>query len=314
MVKFYTYSYIATMYNAAVFPGLAIAYKADMFTAVGYKTVDYDTDPLCPPTWKTGNVGQFLALQHSQHPQYGFVVGNTHLYWRPTAVYERVRQSMIYLRRLLQLKNEVQSKISDTQWIPFAIGDFNTTPDDPGYAILNSKGISDRDIEGLELSRKLPGSYMTITSQQQQQQPQQENDSASKESNNVDNPAPPEAQEGGDDEEITGEAAAMTMPTSDLLQQLEQERAGWQSVYRCYHQIDPGEGDPEFGEPKFSNYTVAFKGTLDYILLRPGLDPIMAIELLRMPPQSTMEPSLPNRNFGSDHVCLATRIQFGGNK
>lgn len=89
---------------------------------VGYNTIDYDTDTTCPPTWITGNIAQFMSLRHVQHPQFGVVIGNTHMYWRPAAVYERLRQSVIYIKTLCDFKKKMEKQCPDTQWVPMPIG------------------------------------------------------------------------------------------------------------------------------------------------------------------------------------------------
>lgn len=96
-----------------------IGYNATLFEMVNYTTVDYDSDKLCPPTWITGNIAQIMALKHLEHPGFGIVLGNTHMYWRPNATYERLRQTAIYTERLMEFKNTLDSS---TEWVPIVIG------------------------------------------------------------------------------------------------------------------------------------------------------------------------------------------------
>ena len=102
-----------------------------------------------------------------------------------------------------------------------------------------------------------------------------------------------------------------TMPSAELVSILHKESSAlWHSVYSCHAQIDPETSDPTYGEPKYTNYTHAFKGTLDYLMLRQGEDSVTALEILALPPMETVQPSLPNRNFGSDHMCLMAKFEY----
>jgi hypothetical protein len=87
--------------------GLLTAWKRASFTCIGrhfalidtlgYKSIFYDSHPLCSPTRitpVTNNIAQLVSLD------FGFqtlVIGNTHLYWRPEATYEKLRQLYILL-------------------------------------------------------------------------------------------------------------------------------------------------------------------------------------------------------------------------
>lgn len=99
--------------------GCAISYKKDKFNQVKYQTIDYNTDTLCSPSIITNNIGQILALEYKKNPSVGFVVGNTHLYWRPSCNYERLRQTAIYVKHFLDLKSELSSHV---QWMPLLLG------------------------------------------------------------------------------------------------------------------------------------------------------------------------------------------------
>ncbi|CDH51607.1 ngl2p [Lichtheimia corymbifera JMRC:FSU:9682] len=262
--------------------GCLIGYNATLFEMVNYTTVDYDSDKLCPPTWITGNIAQIMALKHLEHPGLGIVLGNTHMYWRPNATYERLRQTAIYTERLMEFKNTLDSS---TEWVPIVIGDFNTGPTDPGHAAVTSTELPQKEEKELEESRLNPGSFM-----------EQE-----EESSNV------AGQEQGEEAPIEPNK---TMPTCDLVQVLKKYTPRWHSVYSCYGELDSAMSYSASGEPKFTNYTVAYKGTLDYILIRDQEDTVSATEILMLPPEESVMPSLPNRNFGSDHMCLVAKFDF----
>ncbi|KAG1469217.1 hypothetical protein G6F56_003383 [Rhizopus delemar] len=252
--------------------GCVIAYKKDLFGKVEYKSIDYNTDELCGPSIMTGNVAQVLALEYKKDPNVGFVVGNTHLYWRPSCNYERFRQTAIYIKHLMDLK----SKLSNTiRWIPLILGDFNTTPDDAVYGILANNKLTDVQLQDLKESLA-----NTIESK--------------------------EKMDNEEEAEILGEIDVDAIkPAQDLVLLFQQIQNPLKSVYSLIGQIQDECG--LFGEPKFTNYTKAFKGPLDYMFVEKEM---VIKRLLLLPNEETVRPSLPNRNFGSDHLCLVADLLF----
>lgn len=60
-------------------------------------------------------------------------------------------------------------------------------------------------------------------------------------------------------------------------------------------------------EPRATSYTV-WRGTLDYLWT---LDNRIQLEgILNLPEEELLKPGLPNRNFGSDHMCLIARFSI----
>lgn len=259
--------------------GCGIAYKSQKFTAVKYSTVDYNTDTTCAPSFMTGNVAQILALQSIAQPNVGFVVGNTHLYWRPTSNYERFRQTVIYSKRFIELKSELSTAI---KWIPLLLGDFNTTPDDPAYGILITGELTKEHIEDLNESRSFTTSDST------------------------------EGDNGVEPEEDQGVGEAISIDSLDTVDQLVQKyrKSQWTSIYSNYGKINQDVNEQGlFGEPKFTNYCSQFKGMLDYMFIDSTV--ALSIKRILMPPKEEfLKPSLPNRNFGSDHLCLIADIEY----
>jgi CCR4-NOT transcription complex subunit 6 len=70
--------------------------------------------------------------------------------------------------------------------------------------------------------------------------------------------------------------------------------------------------DPATGEPRFTNITRDFKGTLDYILYsKDSLVPSAALELPdETEVRSKSQPGLPNDQWSSDHVALMVEFQY----
>lgn len=257
--------------------GLLIGFKSHLFERIAYKAVDYDTDTLCPATWVTGNIAQIMALRHKTE-RLGLVVGNTHMYWRPEAVYERLRQTAVYCRRLSDLKEEMQKKENTSlSWQSLLIGDFNTAPDDPNYAALTETVLPPAKYDALETSRLSPGAYVSAAS-------------------------------ATNDEDGTPLADQPTVPVTDLMGHVHAAVPFWTSVYGCYGQIHPAVAHAS-GEPKFTNYTAAFKGTLDYLFYNAS-DGLVPQAVLEIPNEELVQPTLPNRMFGSDHVCLMAQFAF----
>ena len=71
--------------------------------------------------------------------------------------------------------------------------------------------------------------------------------------------------------------------------------------------------DGTTGEPRFTNITKDFKGTLDYILYsKDSLVPSAALELVDETEvvRSKAQPGLPNDQWSSDHVALMVEFQY----
>lgn len=260
--------------------GCGIAYKHEKFREVKYTTVDYNTDDTCAPSFMTGNIAQIIGLEFNDNPKVGFVVGNTHLYWRPSANYERFRQITIYEKRFLEFKTSLGE---DKRWISLLQGDFNSEPIDPGYSILTKKHLEEAEIEDLDGSRSLIG-----------QKDDKEGTTAA------------EDEEGGDIVISIEDLATV----QQLLDQHENTRP-WKSIYSHFGDINTDESEiGNYGEPRFTNYASQFQGTLDYLFVEKDQKSISIKSILMLPKEEYLKPSLPNRNFGSDHLCLVANIEF----
>ncbi|KAI8978627.1 Endonuclease/exonuclease/phosphatase [Pilobolus umbonatus] len=264
--------------------GCAVAVKSDTFDIIACETVDYNTDPLCSPSIMTGNVAQLVALKYKNSKQ-GFIIGNTHLYWKPSSNYERFRQTLIYTRRLLEFKQKMVTIEKDIQWDALLLGDYNTTPDDPVYGILVDGSLSKSQIQDLNESRSF-----TVAHQEEEEE-EEEDDKDNKEA------------------DAKPLISLNKLDTVDVMMSKFKDHVVWDSIYRNIGKMTKDEDKVGmFGEPKFSNYTKAFKGLLDYMFIMKGSK--LRIKTLLMPPdEEDMKPTLPNRNFGSDHICLVTDIE-----
>lgn len=253
--------------------GCCVAFKKAKFTLIDYETIDYITDTTCPPSYKSGNIAQLLALQLNANPNVCFAVGNTHLYWKPSANYERFRQGIIFSNRLVEFKSRLS--VNNSKWVMLLLGDFNTTPDEAAYPLLTDNELKQYHIDDLNESLSITRSKQKL-----------------------------ESSEEDDDAVSTDDLISIEELTKKYIQ------FRWQSVYSNFGKIIKNRDEQDFcGEPKFTNYTVAFKGTLDYMFLEQNAG--VVIKSLLMPPsEEYLKPSLPNKNFGSDHLCLVADLEF----
>lgn len=248
--------------------GCGIAYRRNKFNFVDFDTIDYDADTSCPPSRLTGNVGQLLALEFVDNPKLCIIVGNTHLYWRPSANYERLRQAIIFSNRMLDFKAKLSG---EKEWTPLLFGDFNTSPHEPVYPLLTKNSLDEAQIGALDKSLSLR--FLE------------------------------------DDDDIKSSIPDATpYSATDLLKKY--KTCQWHSIYSDYQQVNPCKDEEgACGEPKFTNYTVAHKGPLDYMFIEKDSQ-ISVKRMLTMPKEDLVKPSLPNQNFGSDHLCLAVDIEL----
>ncbi|KAI9284778.1 Endonuclease/exonuclease/phosphatase [Umbelopsis sp. AD052] len=260
--------------------GCLIAFKHSLFTKVKYDTVDYDTYPLCPPTQKTGNIAQLIALKAVDHDE-GILVGNTHLYWRPQSFYERLRQGCLYVKSASESLLSVKNHHSEIRWSYVLAGDLNTTPTDPTYPSLTGNPLNPIQEAWLEWSRR------EITEGEEMIE------------GDPDITAPPPKPSNIDDTKLA---------TVDELRKIVASHSDLQSVYNRYGEID-AEDIQQYGEPKFTHYGTYFKGTLDYIFL-PANGNLECRGLSPLPKEAEMEPGLPNAVFGSDHVPLCCQLHL----
>lgn len=159
--------------------------------------------------------------------------------------------------------------------------DFNSEPIDAGYSILTKKKLNQAEIDDLNESRLYK---------------------------NKDD----EAQAGAeDDEEGVAVVKVDGLATVNQLLETHQNTHAWTSIYSNFGKINKDQSQlGSFGEPKFTNYTSQFQGTLDYMFIDKDDRSIAIKRILMIPEERHLKPSLPNKNFGSDHLCLVADIQF----
>ncbi|CEQ38789.1 SPOSA6832_00265, partial [Sporobolomyces salmonicolor] len=98
----------------------------------------------------TRNVCLFVALKFKDR-EGGVIVGTTHLFWHPMHVYERVRQTGIFVREAKKFREEGGGG-AWRDWPVFLAGDFNTQPEELTYRLLLGAPLPFHLISDLERS------------------------------------------------------------------------------------------------------------------------------------------------------------------
>ncbi|ORY26923.1 hypothetical protein LY90DRAFT_705995 [Neocallimastix californiae] len=197
----YDYKYIKKQIKEKVYQhGICILWKKEKFSEIQYNGFLFDESPLVTPTEITpitGNTGQVLALkfnvneedikkkfsnieneklrnlkieQYKLENEMGIIISNHHLYWKPNAKYEKLRQIYVLLNNIYSLKNKIEieksinynsvceeiNKIESAverkhlnKW-PVLMCDFNTTPDQALYKLITEHKLTESECQDLE--------------------------------------------------------------------------------------------------------------------------------------------------------------------
>ncbi|KXS19161.1 hypothetical protein M427DRAFT_67300 [Gonapodya prolifera JEL478] len=145
--------------------GVVVAWRKERFRLLQHRAIPLDNHPLASPTPltpRTGNVAQiaFLALSlppsstsSSQPNEVGLIVTNSHLFWRPQAIYERLRQGWVLCEEARKARLEAVRnwpELGRGGWPVLMCGDFNTLPTDSLYAVLTGRPITPELISRLQ--------------------------------------------------------------------------------------------------------------------------------------------------------------------
>ncbi|KAJ3404774.1 hypothetical protein HDV05_006920 [Chytridiales sp. JEL 0842] len=255
--------------------GVAIIWKRDMFSKVAVKEAQYDNHHLTHPTSIlpiSGNVFQIVALSLNSQPDVGIIVSNTHLYWRPTARYEKLRQIYVLREETRQFREELARKVDGKSKLAlFICGDFNMLPSEKLYTLLTSR---EENIDESWFTKYEP-------------------------------PEPTPATQTSDDSTTVITETETSPPTKDILAHLSSHPT-LVSAYSTYQSLATSGSFTWTGEPGYTTYT-EFKGTLDYIFTEKdnssGVTP-RPLKVLKIPEAEVLEPGLPNWEYPSDHVPI----------
>jgi mRNA deadenylase 3'-5' endonuclease subunit Ccr4 len=338
----YDYKYIKKQIKEKVYQhGICILWKKEKFSEIQYNGFLFDESPLVTPTEITpitGNTGQVLALkfnvneedikkkfsnieneklrnlkieQYKLENEMGIIISNHHLYWKPNAKYEKLRQIYVLLNNIYSLKNKIEieksinynsvceeiNKIESAverkhlnKWPVLMCGDFNTTPDQALYKLITEHKLTESECQDLE--------------------PIIENDV-----------------------KVTSDL----LSTTYLIEKIKEFPIG-KSSYGSYRDNDPNHTiNPNWnnkieyfkGEPTYTTYCT-WKGTLDYVFLMDdnkfkyndknisenfkdiSFQPtyLTVRKNLNIPNSNLLEPGLPNLSYPSDHIGLMNEIDI----
>jgi RNA exonuclease NGL2 len=117
-----------------------------------------------------------------------------------------------------------------------------------------------------------------------------------------------------EEDDIGSEAPSISIDDLDTVDQLLEHHKNtprlWTSIYSNFGKINMDESEiGHYGEPRFTDYASQFQGTLDYMFYEKDAK-ISIKRILMLPKEEFLKPSLPNKNFGSDHLCLVADIEF----
>ncbi|KAJ2380198.1 RNA exonuclease ngl2 [Coemansia sp. RSA 2611] len=317
-------------YSKSKSHGVAVLWKRSKFHIVDEISVHMDVSmDVCDETLQTDNVGHVTALRFgsadsmdcadpyadSVDPEYridsgvpasgvqagteGIVVSNTHLFWRPDACYERLQQQIA----MLAAQREMQEKYPG--FLLISCGDFNTTPDDAGYALLTKARpvtlnewqldnlLPTTMIEEEEPSSDTPISYAEMTTAGTSSE---SDDTTSKRLRLEEEERQAEIDFARDQERV-----------QRLVKLIQADNDPLRSCYGTYADLDESYRTEQWvGEPIYTNYA-KWNGTLDYIFYRPGQG-LDVRDVMSLPAEERMKPGLPNEVFASDHVALLARF------
>ncbi|KAJ3226310.1 RNA exonuclease ngl2 [Clydaea vesicula] len=258
--------------------GLLTIWKKEKVKLIDYQFIDFDNHELVFPTKitpYTKNIATICIFEFLNDLNKGFAVTNNHLYWRYQAVYEKLRQIYVLLTEVKKSRDRYNFQF-------FCCGDFNFEPMDIPYYILTRKELSSELRNTAEIV-KHPGS-------------DRENPIVSDENGNGDI----------DYKEIPPEELIDKLYTLPKLKSCYYNYANLLSKER--YNCNPQWKENEVlwtGEPAYTNYG-PWKGTLDYIfmLVEEGPSKVILDSVLYIPTAEELKKSLPNEEFGSDHISL----------
>ncbi|TPX60780.1 hypothetical protein SpCBS45565_g07421 [Spizellomyces sp. 'palustris'] len=325
----YDYEYLKKNPEKEFGHGLCILWKKEMFAKHKCQSIFFDDSPLTHPTPVTPvthNIGQLLALKFllpSLSPAHGGVPGvvitNSHLYWRPRAQYEKLRQAYVMLEEVVRFKRNIEeeeqpypserSTPADSlrSWPVFLCGDWNTSPEDGLYRCLTKQPLTADQRAKLDPTNN-------------------SEDSADAGDESILPPVPEAA--------TNAKPVENPVPTPVLVSRIS-KLPRLHSCYSTYrdtdenHPVNPDwtEGDLWENEPTYTNFST-WKGTLDYIFVadesarsstggaesdstqRRIPTAVQVSKVLDIPHAQYLAPGLPNPHFPSDHVCLMAEVEL----
>ncbi|KAJ6503446.1 Endonuclease/exonuclease/phosphatase [Mycena vitilis] len=284
--------------------GCLVAFKKN-YARIEERVIHYDEQYIRPEgeeitqrgsSFRTRNIGSLVALKNLSKEGEGVVVGTTHLFWHP-------KQAGILIREIVKFRSDLHVE----NWPCMIAGDFNFSPDDPGYSLLVGDDLNAEQRERLEFSRVVHVSIDPTV-------PPTTKDAPADDENEAVDP----------DRVITN--ARRAVPTDGLLSDSELVslfspanivRSAYDEGLRQHRQT--AEGPRTFGdrlslprdikgyhEPEYTSYTHYWK--VHYIFILTDR-PVTIGGLSSLPLVKDLVPGLPQKDrCGSDHISLCADI------
>ncbi|KAJ6519910.1 Endonuclease/exonuclease/phosphatase [Mycena sanguinolenta] len=262
-------------------------------------------------SFRTRNIGSIVALKNVSSDGDGVIVGTTHLFWHPKYTYERTRQAGILVREIVKFRSEFQLD----SWPCLIAGDFNFSPDDPGYSLLVGDQLSAEQCDRLESSRVVHVSIDPTVPPTVTGAPAEDEDSAVDPDRVITNAR----------RAAPGDGLLSDSELASLFSTANVVRSAYDEGLRQHKRtssIGPTFGDrmslphtvKGYHEPENTSYTHYWKTVLDYIFILT--DRRVAVDgLLSPPPVQDLVPGLPQKGVcGSDHIPLCAELTFGSPK
>ncbi|PIA19553.1 hypothetical protein COEREDRAFT_5383 [Coemansia reversa NRRL 1564] len=267
-------------------------------------------------TLQTNNVAQIIVLRFLKDTDLssgvpGVIVSNTHLFWVPEACYERLQQQLLLSRAL----NVMRQKYP--KYPVISCGDYNTTPDDAGYALLtNPRPVK---LSEQQFDKLLPRTLDENGSDNEHENGNSETSQASAMSYSemaaagtvaeTDNALKKRRMLELEERKVEEQLQRDIERVGRLVSTIQRESEPLTSCYSTYADLDTSYRTDQWqGEPIYTNYT-NWKGTLDYILYTPAAG-LSLQSVLSLPPEIQLKPGLPNDVFPSDHISLVARFDI----
>ncbi|KAH7100197.1 Endonuclease/exonuclease/phosphatase [Auriculariales sp. MPI-PUGE-AT-0066] len=313
--------------------GCMIVHRESHFEKIGERSVLYDSvafgelqdgSPRAGIGRVTKNVGLVVALRDKFDARRGCLVATTHLFWHPSYVYERVRQSTILLREVTSLRAE----LGYTSWPCFVIGDFNFPPTDATYALMVGSQWSTEQESSVSKSRVVHVSIDPTVDSGVAPEDDDEGGGGQAEGNKETDPdriivncrAPRDTDGLLKLDELLAMAPRLGLRSAydEALRSVLHGNAEATLPISVFHERENGPPSQSLGafEPMFTSYTHYWKATLDYLFMLDGDDgdrrvQPQAVRVLAPLTREAMEPGLPKLGIcASDHVSLAADIVF----
>ena len=299
--------------------GLLVAWNNEKFQLDNEWMLDYDqilAGNVISARTRTKNIALIVSLRFKDTRNAstnGIVVANTHLFWHPFGVFERLRQSYLVLQKIQEIKDFPKYH----GWHSLLMGDFNTEPEEPPYLAITSKPLTLTGSTRAMVECSLAYRYSKKRNGEESDQDDEDYDENSRGERNLNQPKNPKPKH-----------FAATKEEKDLVNQLitlhNSLHVKGISLYGLgYGKVHPENANEGHGEPELSNWANTWCGLLDYIFYIESDDNnsaqqekslnvfeenngVNVIGYLRMPCKQEMpKHSQPfEGEYASDHISL----------